>query len=127
MLLRDVLLLGVAVGPNLVGLDVGAGQVAQGSASPEQLAGGLDQQTRSGAFRMKVATTRTFGVVSVSRGNVALTPLGRRIIDPEARPAARVEAFKAVPLFSALLAEYNGRRCPPIPVWNGRSLIWASA
>src|SRR5665811_273018 len=73
-----------------------------GKASPEQLAGGLDSTTKSGAFRIKVATARTFGVVTVSRGSIALTELGRKLIDPQSRDQARVEAFLTVPLFAAL-------------------------
>lgn len=84
-----------------------------GSTSPEQLAGGLDSNPRSGAFRGKVATARTFGLVSVSRGNIALTPLGRRIVDPQSRAAARVDAFLAVPLFAKVFESWKGYSLPP--------------
>lgn len=83
------------------------------SASPDQVASGLDSTPRSGAFRMKVATARTFGLVSVSRGEIALTDLGRRIVDPQARPKARVDAFLRVPLFQAVFEAYKGSRLPP--------------
>lgn len=84
-----------------------------GKASPDQLAAGLTSSTRSGAFRIKVATARICGAVSVVRGSVGLTDLGQRLIDPQTRDAARVEAFMAVPLFAALTEEYKGVMLPP--------------
>jgi hypothetical protein len=86
-----------------------------GAASPDQLAASptLDASPRSGAFRTKVATAKTFGVISVSRNNIALTDLGRKLVDPQTRAAARVEAFLAVPLFAALINEYKGTMLPP--------------
>jgi hypothetical protein len=84
-----------------------------GSASPEQLAASLNQVPKSGAFRTKVATARTMGIVDVTRGRVSLSPLGRRIIDPEQRADARVDAFLNVPLFKALTEEYGAYRLPP--------------
>ena len=84
-----------------------------GSASPDQLAGGLGQSPRSGSFRIKTGAARTFGVVSVGRGQIALTPLGRRVLDPQTRASARVEAFLAVPLFKAVYEEYKGSPLPP--------------
>jgi hypothetical protein len=86
-----------------------------GSASPDQLAAspGIDASPRSGAFRTKVATSKTFQVVAVSRGNIALTDLGRKLVDPQTRAAARVDAFLAVPLFAKLVDEYRGTSLPP--------------
>jgi hypothetical protein len=83
------------------------------SASPEQLAGGMDSSPRSGAFRIKVAAARMFGLVNTSRGNLSLSALGRRVIASETRPNARVEAFLSVALFNALFREYNGAQLPP--------------
>jgi hypothetical protein len=83
------------------------------SASPEQLAGGLNASPRSGAFRVKTGAARTFGVVSVGRGQISLTPLGRQILDPQTRASARVDAFLAVPLFKALFDEYKNSQLPP--------------
>ena len=53
-----------------------------GGASPDQLAASLDASPRSGAFRTKIATSRTFRVISISRGNIALTDLGRKLDRP---------------------------------------------
>lgn len=97
-----------------------AEQVAQalqaeygGSGSPDQVAAALGSTLKSGAFRIKLATARTFGLVDATRGNVELSPLGRRIIDPQTRDAARAEAFLAVPLFARVFAEYQGALLPP--------------
>jgi len=84
-----------------------------GGASPDQLAAGLKASPRSGSFRVKLATARTFRVISISRGNIALTDLGRKLIDPQTRAGARVEAFLTVPLFAALVNEYKGTMLPP--------------
>jgi hypothetical protein len=84
-----------------------------GSASQDQLAGGLGTNPRSGTFRTKLGATRIFGVVEVTRGKVTLTDLGHRLADPESSDAAKVEAFMTVPLFSAIYDEYEGRSLPP--------------
>jgi len=84
-----------------------------GQASPDQLAGGLKASPRSGAFRTKVATARTFGVVAIGRERIALTTLGRQLVDPKTIAAGRIEAFMAVPLFSALAEAYKGVALPP--------------
>lgn len=86
-----------------------------GSASPDQLAASptLDASPRSGSFRTKVATARTFRVIAISRGNIALTDLGRKLVDPQTRAMARIEAFLIVPLFAALVNEYRGNTLPP--------------
>lgn len=84
-----------------------------GTATPEQLAAGLAASPRSGAFRNKITAARIFGGVDVSRGHVALTDLGRRLVDPDRRRAARVEAFLNVPLFSELYERYKGALLPP--------------
>jgi hypothetical protein len=70
-------------------------------------------QTVSGAFRTKIATARTFGVIDVRRGQVQLTQLGHRITDPDQAEQARVEAFLHVPLFLRVFEEYRGRNLPP--------------
>lgn len=84
-----------------------------GKASPEQLAASLGASPKSGAFRIKIATARTFGVISVARESLNLTSLGRRLIDPQTASAARVEAFMTVPLFAALAEQYKGVMLPP--------------
>src|SRR5664280_1109180 len=73
-----------------------------GKASPDQLAASMSASSKGGAFRIKLATARTFGAVAVSRGSISLTDLGRKLIDPQTKDSARVEAFLTVPLFAAL-------------------------
>ena len=84
-----------------------------GKASLDQLAGGMGTGTRGGTFRVKVATAGTFGVTTVKDGAISLTDLGRRVLDPQTRATARVDAFLTVPLFSRLLNEYKGTPLPP--------------
>ncbi len=78
-----------------------------GYAEPEQLAGGMGTTARSGTFRQKTATARTFGIITISRKRIALTGLGKRLADPQKRDTARVEAFLHVPLFKALYESHK--------------------
>src|SRR5215211_6034602 len=95
-----------------------AEQVAQalhrrgGKASLGELAAELNQVITSGAFRTKVATSRTFGVVSVRRSLATLTPLGRRLVDPGEVEQARSDAFLAVPLYRKIHDEFEGHTLP---------------
>src|SRR4051794_23505496 len=84
-----------------------------GSTSPEQLAASMSASPRSGAFRNKTATARTFKLTETSRGKITLTTLGRQIVDPQTRADARVEAFLAVPLFGKLHDEFKSDALPP--------------
>jgi hypothetical protein len=84
-----------------------------GSAAQDQIAGSLGTTPRSGTFRNKLGAARIFGAVSVSRGNVKLTDLGHRLVDPAQKAAARVEAFFAVPLFDGIFKAYEGKALPP--------------
>lgn len=83
-----------------------------GTASMDELAAELGQVITSGAFRTKVATSRTFGIASVRRGTATLTDLGRRIVDPNKLPQARAEAFLTVPLYRQVYEEYKGHTLP---------------
>jgi hypothetical protein len=82
------------------------------AAEVDQLAAGIGTTKASGAFRAKLGTARTFGVVE-GRGRVRLTPLGKQLIDPQTTPAARAEAFLSVPLFKALYEKHKGSLLPP--------------
>jgi hypothetical protein len=86
-----------------------------GTASLDQLAGGMGTGPRGGTFRVKVATSRTFGVTAVKDGVISLTDLGGKLLDPQTRAGARVGAFLTVPLFSRLAEEYKGSLLPPTP------------
>jgi hypothetical protein len=83
-----------------------------GMAAMDELAAELNQVTTSGAFRTKVATSRTFGAVSVRRGTAHLTPLGRRLVDPTQVEQARADAFLTVALYRKIYDEYKGHTLP---------------
>lgn len=72
------------------------------------------QQTVSGAFRLKTATAKTFGVLEKGdRGSFKLSDLGRRIVSPETEDGARVDAFLNIPLYKAIFEKYRGHLLPP--------------
>jgi hypothetical protein len=81
--------------------------------SVEQLAGFLNQAARGGGFRTRILSARTFGLIDNPRGQVSLTDLGRRIVDPSQEPAARVTAFLTVQLHKAVYDKYKGNVLPP--------------
>ena len=64
-------------------------------------------------MRTKAATARTFTAISRGGGNVAITDLGRRLIDSQRRDEARVDAFLRVPLFSEIFTKFEGAQLPP--------------
>src|SRR5437870_4567999 len=67
----------------------------------DQLAAQLKQAAAGGGFRMRVITSRIFGLLDYERGHVRLTELGVRAVDAKYARVARVESFLAVPLFKA--------------------------
>lgn len=80
----------------------------------EQLAAWLGHDSvDSGAFNLKMATARTFGLIETSRGQVSLTPSGTEIVDPQREHNARVQAFLHVPLYQEIFEKYKGRLLPP--------------
>lgn len=85
-----------------------------GTATPDGIAKALSQTSKSGAFRQKVSAARIFGLITTRPGQVALTPLGNKIIDPEQQAAARVDAFLKVPLYGKLFNRYQGDLLPPV-------------
>lgn len=68
---------------------------------------------RSGTFRQKLATARTFGLIKWDEQYAELTPLGRQSVDPQQEKAARVEAFLTVPLYRQIYERFKGHRLPP--------------
>jgi hypothetical protein len=81
----------------------------------ESLAAELGHDTvNSGGFRQKVSSAKTFGLSSLSQGEVTLTPLGARIVDSFQEKAARVDAFLNVPLYKAIYEEFKTGTLPPI-------------
>ncbi len=81
--------------------------------STEQLAAWLKASPTSGTFRLKLSTASTFGLTENQRGGIALTELGRRILDPAQQRRARVDAFLKVPLYAAIYEKYKGYMLPP--------------
>lgn len=70
--------------------------------------------TLNGAFRVKLATAKTFGLIAKgTRNSVQLTELGRTIVSEEATGRARVEAFLGVQLYSKIFDTYRGHKLPP--------------
>jgi hypothetical protein len=91
-------------------------EVAGGmSADTKQLAVKLQMAPDGGAFRVRLMTAKTFRLVEYGRGDVELTELGMRIVDPNTEKESRLEAFMAVPLYKALFDRLNGQPLPPQP------------
>jgi hypothetical protein len=82
------------------------------SCTLSQLAAFLDQPISSGTFRARVSNAAIFGVTENARREVSLTALGRRIADPAAEPAARVDAFLHVPLCLRIFEHHDGYTLP---------------
>jgi hypothetical protein len=81
--------------------------------SPDQLAAVTGHGTiAGGAFRLKVSGARIFGLIETSRDQIALTELGREVVNPEREPQARAKAFLKVPLYKALFDSYRGYPLP---------------
>jgi len=88
-------------------------RAGRGACELADLAGELNQVFGS-AFRLKTAAAKIFGLTEKEgRDKARLTELGLRIISPDQEPAARAEAFLAVPLYSALFDRYRGILLPP--------------
>ncbi len=90
-------------------------QVGGTSCDWEQLAAKLGAAPKGGGFRLRVSGARTFGLVSTDRGRVELTDIGIRILDPNHKRAARVEAFLFVSLYKQVFERIKGQLLPPPP------------
>jgi hypothetical protein len=82
-----------------------------GRATADQLAAALNSTMKSGTFRLRMATARTFGVIE-GKGTIALSDLGRRVVDPATEAQARAEAFLRVPLYAAVYESHKGATLP---------------
>jgi hypothetical protein len=69
----------------------------------------------SGAFRLLVSATRTFGLIEVGGKEVVLTEAGYAVVssNEEEQRRARAESFLAVPLFRSVYEQCRGRTLPP--------------
>lgn len=78
-----------------------------------QLAAYLNSKSvDGGAFRLKIATARIFGLIETDRGSITLTTLGHQILDPSQRSAATAAAFLTVPLYREIFKKYEGYALP---------------
>jgi hypothetical protein len=89
------------------------------SCTLDQLAAYTRQSMTSGAFRGRVANAGTFHLTENERGEVKLSELGRRIVEPARADAAKVEAFLSVPLYERVFEHFKGYTLPP-PAALGR-------
>jgi hypothetical protein len=82
--------------------------------SVDQLAAWLKHENvESGAFQLKIAGARTFGLIETNRDQVVLTTLGLEIVETDREKAARVQAFLTVPLYKRAYEHFRGRQLPP--------------
>ncbi len=79
----------------------------------DQLAAQMNQAANGGGFRTRVASAKTFGLVTYGGGSVTLTKLGSQICDPEQEAPAKAESFLAVPLYRAVHEQFKGLTLPP--------------
>lgn len=86
-----------------------------GLCQADQLAAALKLSMASSGFRVRLSTTKMFGIIDSERGSgaVRLTDLGHRIVDPAQERAAKVEAFQNVPLYAKLVEQHRGKTLPP--------------
>jgi hypothetical protein len=64
------------------------------------------------SLRSVAASASAFGLTKNACGEVRLTSLGRRIVDPSQEADARIEAFLEVPLYARVFETY---KCSPLP------------
>ena len=88
--------------------------VGTGPCSSDQLAAWVGQSPASSAFRVRMSTSRLFGLVDTKSGDsILLTELGRMAVDPTREQEARANAFLRVPLYQALFEKFKGTVLPP--------------
>lgn len=83
-----------------------------GQATTVQLAAGMGQTIKSGAFRIKVSAARLFGVVVTNQGILTLTQRGHRILDAAGEAQAKAEAFLDVPLYGKVYERFKEGNLP---------------
>jgi len=83
---------------------------------PASLATKLNMAPDGGGFRMRLITTKLFGLVNYGRaagGQVELTELGRLTADPGTERRGRLDAFMGIGLYRALFERLKGQAMPP--------------
>ncbi len=79
----------------------------------KQLATKLDMAADGGGFRTRLNSAKTFALIDSSRGQIELTELGIRAVDPAFERQAKLDAFLTVPLYKSLFDKLNGQTLPP--------------
>ncbi len=90
----------------------GAGAVVS---SPELAAFLGYSSTNNGAYLTRVAAARLFGLIEGGHKTISATERAARILHPDypqTAERARIEAFRAVPLYNAILEAFRGRELP---------------
>ena len=88
-------------------------KVGNGDCSLQQLSAWMNQSIKSSGFRVQLAAARLFGVIESDSSGYRLTPLGRRMVDPQNARKAKAEAFLSVPLFKMLYENHREGVLPP--------------
>ena len=101
--------------------------VGQGDASEDQLAAWMDLSPKSSGFRVRVATTRMFGLIDGGSDGLHLSELGRAVVDPHQKRRALVEAFLNVPLYKLVFENYKGGIVPPAAAFERDIKSWGVA
>jgi hypothetical protein len=79
----------------------------------DQAAAQIKESPTSSNFRSKIATAKTFGLVTTGQGALILTKLGTQICDPQQEKSARADAFLTVALYKAIYEKFRGSALPP--------------
>lgn len=97
-----------------IAVALGVNAVGGKNCQQEQLAAQLGIEMNSSTFRVKLNTSRIFGLVTYTTDVVFLTEVGLRACDGKSEAGARVDAFLAVPLYKRVYQEYKGMALPPL-------------
>ncbi len=88
--------------------------VGSGNCTDDQLAPWLGISANSSGYRVRLSTTRLFGLIEASPdGGLQLSDLGKRAVDSHRTREAKVEAFLNVPLYSRIFEAHKGGALPP--------------
>lgn len=87
--------------------------VGGGECDDSQLAAWSNQSAKSSTFRVQIYAARTYGILGGDGPRHSLTDLGSAIVDLQRKQEAKVRAFLAVPLFSAIFEKFKGGALPP--------------
>lgn len=90
-------------------------QGTEGSATRAQAAELLHIPKNSSGLEMRLITAASFGLVRRQEGNVEVTDLARKLVQPassQERTQALAKAFASIPLFSHVQKTYAGQPLP---------------